>query len=191
MNAGTYVILAGGHDRGQVSLHCLRLAGVPQLVEDVVVGAGGEHSRLLYPSLGYIHKHLDVLGQGPCPGRNLGKLVSPVQESVQCPQVTLLIYEDLHLLDASCAVVQLVEEVVELEAGFHGEKSEMRVLGPIPHRGIGDEFGVGFIRFGRDNCRLSIQGQGRKLAVVVVVQLLRVDLILRHNTASLRNSEHC
>ena len=109
-----------------------------QLVEDVVVGAGCEHSGLLDGAAGDLDQVLDVLGDGPGPGGDLRKLILALQQALQRPEVALLVDEHLDLLDGAGAVIQLVEQVEVCEARVHREEREVRVLGAVSQRGVGD-----------------------------------------------------
>ena len=176
------VVLQRRLDRLEVLLDRVLFALVAELVEDVVVGRGGEHAGLLDPALREFDEQLDVLRRGARPRRDLGPLVVALQQLLDRPGVALLIDEGLDGVDRAGAVIEAMKEIVVLDAGFVREQRHAAVLGAVPERGVGDQLGT--VIDGRRNDRLVFHGDGRELAIEVVVDALRVDLQGRYHGTS-------
>ena len=173
----------GREDRLQVLLDRLFLAVVAELVEDVVVGRGGQHAGLFDAALADLVQLLDVLGVGANPGRDLRVLVAALEEPFEHPEVALLVDERLDGVDAARPIVEAVEEVDVAEPGLVGEEGNARVLGAVAERGVGNElgFGVGCGKWGG----LGFELDGGHPTLEVVVDAIGVNLALRYHVPRL------
>ena len=139
-----------------------------------MVRGGGEHARLFHLPLRDIDEQLDVLGRRARPCRHARPLVAPLEQLLDRPYVALLVDESFDRVDAAGVVVELMEQVVVLEADVGREDRETAVLGAIAQGRVGDELRQ--VVMHRRRCDgFRFKRDRRQLTVEVVVDTLRVD----------------
>ena len=140
IGAGDILQMAAGHNSGiegilhhsQVVLHALAAVHL-HLIEDVIVGAGHQNTRL--PDAQILHQ-LEVLLAGANPCGDLRELQIQSHAPFQSLPILLAVDEELRLADDAIGAAQPVQQLVDLHnlvggVGLHG-------LLAVPEGGIGD-----------------------------------------------------
>ena len=104
-------VLHGRKHGLEVLLDRLFLAVVAELIEDVVVGGGGEHASFFDAPLADLVQLLYVFRVGANPGRDLREFVGALEQLLEHPLVALLVDERLDRVDAARTVVEPVKKV--------------------------------------------------------------------------------